>query len=237
MKPLLVVLLAFAVTACGGERQHGTATLWVTRDRGSQVLYTGTVPAGLTAAQALERVRKVTTRYGGRFIQSIDGIDGSATKQRDWFYFIDGVEGDRSAAEVTLRPGDIEWWDYRSWTASSMSVPVVVGSYPQPFAGMTTSVVPVGVPRTVAAAIAKQVHGTVAAKAPDQELHRGQHALRARPRADQPVPLGLPARARAARRAPARSRPDRTPLPLRRRGMSAVAGIRACSQAWRSQRS
>jgi hypothetical protein len=166
VKLLIVLLVASAVTACGGERQHGTATLWVTRDRGAQVLYTGTVPAGLTAAQALERVRKVTTRYGGRFIQSIDGIDGSATKQRDWFYFIDGVEGDRSAAEVTLRPGDIEWWDYRSWTARSMSVPVVVGSYPHPFTGTTTSVVPVGVSQTLAVAIAKQVHGTVAAKAP-----------------------------------------------------------------------
>jgi hypothetical protein len=163
---LVPLVLAFTVTACGGEREHGTATLWVTRDRGAQVLYSGTVPAGLTATQALERVRKVTTRYGGRFVQSIDGIQGSATKQRDWFYFIDGVEGDRSAAEVTLHPGDVEWWDYRAWTGRTMSVPVVVGSYPQPFVGMTTSVVPVGVPRTVAAAIANQVHGTVSATKP-----------------------------------------------------------------------
>jgi len=166
VKPLLVLVLAFAVTACGGGREHGTATLWVTRDRGAQVLYTGTVPAGLTATQALERVRKVTTRYGGRFVQSIDGLDGSATKQRDWFYFIDGVEGDRSAAEVTLHPGDIEWWDYRSWTGSSMSVPVVVGSYPKPFVGTATSVVAVGVPRTIAVAIARQVHGQVGTTSP-----------------------------------------------------------------------
>ena len=166
MKSVVVLVLAFAVSACGGERAHGTATLWVTRDRGAQVLYTGTVPAGLSAAQALERTRKVTTRYGGRFIQSIDGIEGSATDQRDWFYFIDGIEGDRSAAEVTLRSGDIEWWDYRSWTGGSMNVPVVVGSYPHPFLGATTSVVSVGVPRAVAAALAKQVHGSVAAKKP-----------------------------------------------------------------------
>lgn len=166
MRPLVVLLLAFAVTACGGEHQHGTATVWVTRDRGAHVLYTGTVPAGLTAAQALERTRKVTTRYGGRFIQSIDGIDGSATGQRDWFYFVDGIEGDRSAAEVTLQPGDVDWWDYRSWTGSSMSVPVVVGAYPHPFVGTTTSVVPIGVPRAVARAIAAQVHGSVAAKTP-----------------------------------------------------------------------
>jgi hypothetical protein len=163
VKSALLLVLAFAATACGGAREHGTATLWVTRDRGAQVLYDGTVPAGLTAMQALERARKVTTRYGGRFVQSIDGIDGSATRQRDWFYFVDGIEGDRSAAEVTLRPGDVEWWDYRNWTGSSMSVPVVVGAYPKPFVGGTTTVVPVGVARTVAAAIAKQVRGTVGA--------------------------------------------------------------------------
>jgi hypothetical protein len=161
VKSALLVLLAFAVTGCGGAREHGTATLWVTRDRGAQVLYDGTVPAGLTAMQALERARKVTTRYGGRFVQSIDGIDGSATKQRDWFYFVDGIEGDRSAAEVTLQPGDVEWWDYRNWTGSSMSVPVVIGAYPKPFVGRTTTVVPLGVARTVASAIARQVHGTV----------------------------------------------------------------------------
>ena len=103
VRPALVLVLAFAVTGCGGGREHGTATLWVTRDRGAQVLYTGTVPAGLTAMQALERVRKVSTRYGGRFVQSIDGVEGSATQQRDWFYFVDGIEGDRSAAEVTLQ--------------------------------------------------------------------------------------------------------------------------------------
>jgi len=43
-----------------------------------------------------------------------------------------------------------------------MSVPVVVGAYPKPFVGGTTTVVPVGVSRTVAVAIARQVHGVVA---------------------------------------------------------------------------
>ncbi len=167
MRPALVFVLAFAVTACGGEREHGTATLWVTRDRGSQVLYTGTVPAGLTAMQALERVRKVSTRYGGRFVQSIDGVDGSLTKQRDWFYFVDGIEGDRSAAEVTLHPGDVEWWDYRTWAGSAMSVPVVVGAYPKPFAGTRPTVVADGVARSVATSIAKQVGGTVTAASPN----------------------------------------------------------------------
>jgi len=99
-------------------------------------------------------------------VQSIDGVEGSLSGQRDWFFFVNGIEGDRSAAEVTLHAGDVEWWDYRHWTGATMSVPVVVGAYPQPFVRGTTSVVPVGVPRGVAATIAGQVHGVVASKTP-----------------------------------------------------------------------
>jgi hypothetical protein len=161
VKRALVLVLALAVTGCGGTREHGTATLWVTRDRGAQILFVSNVPAGLTAMQALSRVRTVHTRYGGRFVQSINGLGGSLTKQNDWFYFVNGVEGDRSAAEVKLHPGDVEWWDFRHWTGGTMSVPVVVGAYPQPFISGETRVVPLGVPRSLAAAIARQVQGTV----------------------------------------------------------------------------
>lgn len=133
MRRLAVLALALVAAGCGGARVHGTATLWVTRDRGSHVLYSGSVPAGLTAIQALERRLKVTTRYGGRYVQSIDGLGGSAAGQRDWFYFVDGVEAERGAAEVRLRPGDVEWWDYRSWQGAGISVPVVVGAFPEPF--------------------------------------------------------------------------------------------------------
>lgn len=166
MKRLVPVLLALALTGCGGAREHGTATLWVTQDRGAHVLYTGTVPAGQTAMQALEGKQKITTRYGGRFVQSIDGVQGSASSEHDWFYFVDGIEASRGATEVTLHPGDVEWWDYRSWKGSAMSVPVVLGSYPQPFVRGTTSVVPVGAARSVAMKIARQVRGVVASKTP-----------------------------------------------------------------------
>jgi hypothetical protein len=70
-----VVAAALAVAAlvgCGGER--GSATLWVTKDRGTHVLLVRRVPAGLTAMQALDRAAKITTRYGGRYVQSIDGV-------------------------------------------------------------------------------------------------------------------------------------------------------------------
>lgn len=134
MRWIAAAVLALVLAGCGvAERGGGTATLWVTRDRGAQVLYAGTVPAGLTAMQALERKVEVSTRYGGRFVQSIDGVSGSASKQQDWFFFVNGVEAETGATDVRLRPGDAEWWDYRSWKGSGFTAPVVVGAFPEPF--------------------------------------------------------------------------------------------------------
>ena len=165
MRRAVPLLLALVVAGCGGAREHGTATLWVTRDRGTHVLYTGRVPAGLNAMQALDRKLAITTRYGGRYLQSVNGLEGSLTKQRDWFFFVDGVEGDRSAAEVRLHAGDVLWWDYRHWTGATMDVPFVVGSYPEPFLhGLPGKTSVVGSDRGLAVAIAAQVHGVVNAK-------------------------------------------------------------------------
>ena len=163
---LLLGLLLLA--GCGEERSgHGTARLWVTRDRGAHVVVVRTVPAGLTLVQALDRVADVKTSYGGRYVQAIDGIEGSLSGQRDWFWFVNGIEGDRSAAEYRLRAGDVEWWDYRSW-GERMSQPVVVGAFPEPFVHgydgkRYPTVVVYSRPEfaTVAQRIAHLVHGSV----------------------------------------------------------------------------
>jgi hypothetical protein len=161
----LVLVLAFALAGCGGGgRAHGTATLWVTTDRGAHVVYSGLVPAGSDGIRTVEGKLKVTTRYGGRYLQSVNGIAGSLTGQRDWFFYVNGIEGGRSAAEVTIHPGDVLWWDYRTWNGATMQVPVVAGAYPKPFLGQPTSVV--ASDRALAAKIAAQVHGVVNAKAP-----------------------------------------------------------------------
>lgn len=166
MRPLAALLLVLALAGCGGSKDaRGTATLWVTRDRGAHVLFSGTVPAGADGIRAVASKLKVTTRYGGRYLQSVSGIEGSLTHQRDWFYFLNGVDGDRSAADVKLRAGDVLWWDFRRWTGATMHVPVVLGAYPEPFLrGFpgTTSVV--GADRSLARRIAAQVHGVVDAK-------------------------------------------------------------------------
>jgi Domain of unknown function (DUF4430) len=128
----LLLLLSVAVLAgCGGE-DGGKATIWITRDKGVHVVLQQRVPSGLTAMQALDRVAHIDTRYAGRYVQAINGMQGSLAARRDWFYFINGYEGDRSAAEYRLRPGDVEWWDLRSWQ-TRMREPVVVGAFPEPF--------------------------------------------------------------------------------------------------------
>jgi hypothetical protein len=128
---VLVVLAVLALSGCGGE-DGGRATLWITRDKGADVILERTVPAGLTAMQALDRIARIKTRYAGRYVQSINGIEGSIAARSDWFYFINGYEADRSAAEYRLRDGDVEWWDFRSWR-TRMREPVVVGAFPEPF--------------------------------------------------------------------------------------------------------
>ena len=169
MRQALVALgLALALAGCGGSgRAHGTAQLWVTRDNGTHVIFSGTVPAGQNGIRAVERELKITTRYGGRYLQSVDGFEGSLAQQRDWFYYLNGVDGDRSAAEVTLRAGDTLWWDFRHWTGATMHIPVVLGAYPEPFLrgypGVTSVV---GSDRALARRIALQVHGVVNAKRP-----------------------------------------------------------------------
>ena len=131
MRRVALALAALVVAGCGGAPGGDEkATVWVTRDRGAEVLLVRSVPAGLTVMQALQREADVETRYGGRFVQAINGLEGSA--RRDWFYFVNGFEADRGAVEYRLRAGDVVWWDYRAWTGP-LQEPVVVGAFPEPF--------------------------------------------------------------------------------------------------------
>lgn len=138
---LLIAVLAAALglSGCGlgpGEERVGRAQLRITRDFGEQRLGSARdegVRAGDTVMRFLQRQRRVQTRYGGRFVQGIDGLSGEgADGRRDWFYFVNGIEGEVGAADRPLSPGDIVQWDYRRWDAA-MSVPAIVGAYPEPF--------------------------------------------------------------------------------------------------------
>jgi Domain of unknown function (DUF4430) len=128
----LAVLVLLA--GCGGAagEGEGTAQLWVTRDRGAKLLLDTKVQAGQTLMRALASEADVKTRYGGRYVQAVNGIEGSLSAQRDWFWFVNGYEGDRSAASYRLHDGDVAWLDYRGWQREG-EARVVVGAFPEPF--------------------------------------------------------------------------------------------------------
>jgi Domain of unknown function (DUF4430) len=131
---------AIAAAGCGfgeGESSEGTAFLTVTRDYGAERLAETTVedpPESETVMRFLDSETEITTRYGGGFVQSIDGVEGKVDGQKnfDWFFYVNGIESDVGAADVRVYGGDRVWWDYREWSAA-MRVPAVVGSWPEPF--------------------------------------------------------------------------------------------------------
>jgi hypothetical protein len=134
--PAISILLTIAVAACGFGAGRGTSdvTVTVTRDFGSRVL--GQVryrhiPGSETVMRLLERSFTISTRYGGGFVESIDGRSGTADR-RDWFYYVNGVEASKGAAATTVHRGDEIWWDLHDWSGAE-DTPAVVGSFPEPF--------------------------------------------------------------------------------------------------------
>ncbi len=141
LAPALAALVVAALGAgCGfgaGESSEGEATLTVTRDYGADELVEATredPPESETVMRVLDSEAEIQTRYGGGFVQSIEGISATADDGRtsDWFFYMNGVESSIGAAETEVRGGDRVWWDYRDWT-EAMRVPAVVGSWPEPF--------------------------------------------------------------------------------------------------------
>ncbi len=139
---MTVVASAIVATATGcgvgaGERDQGFAALTVTRDHGSERLLDATLtdPAESdSVVRFLDAEAEIETSYGGNFVDSIEGIEGTveAGRQRDWFFYVNGYWSPVGAGEARVRAGDEVWWDYRDWT-NAYRVPAVVGSYPEPF--------------------------------------------------------------------------------------------------------
>jgi len=111
--------------------------LTITREFGARPLHAWRAPhvrGSETVMSLLMRNAKVATRYGGGFVQSIDGLAGGSERGQpvDWFYYVNGVEAPEGAAERNVRAGDRIWWDRHDWSQTD-DVPAVVGSFPEPF--------------------------------------------------------------------------------------------------------
>lgn len=138
----IALLMALATAGCGlgpGE-DVGAVDLTVTRDYGAEPLLhrqLDDLTESDTVMRALEGSAEITTRYGGGFVQSIEGLEAqeSVSGSRDWLYYVNGVEATVGAADYRLRGGEAVWWDYHDWSAVAAGAPAVVGSWPQPFLG------------------------------------------------------------------------------------------------------
>lgn len=137
---VLLLLCALALLpGCGfgAGDEAGEARLTVTRDFGSERVGGGVSEgssAGDTVMRLLQRSFEVDTRYGGGFVQEIDGVGGGREGGRrvDWFYYVNGIEAPVGAAERRVADGEQVWWDHHAWE-SAQRIPAVVGSFPEPF--------------------------------------------------------------------------------------------------------
>jgi hypothetical protein len=130
------VACAAASAGCGLGAGPGTGevAVTVTRNFGTARLAQTSqreVPGSETVMRMLERHFQVQTRYGGGFVEAINGISGTSSRL-DWFYYVNGVEAAQGAAVTAVHHGDRIWWDLHDWTATQ-SIPAVVGSFPEPF--------------------------------------------------------------------------------------------------------
>jgi hypothetical protein len=130
----LATVLACAGCGLGPGPGTGAVNLDVTRGFGGRPvrsLSSSTVPGSETVMRMLQRSFRVRTRFGGGFVEAIDGYSG-AGGDLDWFYYVNGVQAKQGAATTAVHKGDRIWWDLHDWRATD-SVPAVVGSFPEPF--------------------------------------------------------------------------------------------------------
>jgi hypothetical protein len=133
---LLLAVLAAAGCGLGPGAGVGGVELTVTREFGSVPMLERSLEASEsdTVMRVLEGNADISTRYGGGYVQSIDGVEEAqhGGHPYDWFFFVDGVESPIGAADSALQGDERIWWDYRDWSATN-HVPAVVGSWPAPF--------------------------------------------------------------------------------------------------------
>jgi len=140
MRALALALAVCTLAAgCGfgeGEEQPGGAELRVTTDFGHRELGSQrleTIREDETVMRLLGSRFDVETRFGGKFVEAIEGVQGSSGgDSRDWFYFVNGLYAAEGAADREVEPGDVIQWDNRDWTATQR-VPAIVGAFPEPF--------------------------------------------------------------------------------------------------------
>lgn len=139
----IALLAACAVfgAGCGSGASGEQTDLIVTRDFGASMVAEGRVvplTAGLTAMRQLQASNKVENSFGGRYVQSIDGVAEDADSA--WLFYVDGIESTTGASSVRLKPGQAVQWDFHPWQTVKGGG-AIVGAYPLPMRRMKARMV------------------------------------------------------------------------------------------------
>ena len=133
-------LLVVVLYGCQPRPSSGIAVRVIaTQNFGNELMLDASVrvSAGANALDALEKVAAVETRYGGGFVEGINGICSqySQTKvKKDWFFYVNGMSANVGGLSYKLCDGDVEHWDFHDWSLHAFA-PAIIGDFPQPFLG------------------------------------------------------------------------------------------------------
>ena len=129
------ILAGLALAGCGTSKSEPPATqareqanVLISADWGATKVAEGRAPAG-SVLDATHAVAPVETTYGGRYVSSLAGEAGDG--EREWVFWVNGIEADVGAADVEVGANDRVWWDLHRWTGRT-NVPAVVGQWPAP---------------------------------------------------------------------------------------------------------
>ena len=128
--PPSVAALAIAL-ACGGcglgpgraaPRASASRSRACSAAARSTTVSRGKVPGSETVMRMLERSFNVSTRYGGGFVESIDGHSApSGARQRLVLLRQRRRRRAQGAATTAVHAGDQIWWDLHDWSATDRS--------------------------------------------------------------------------------------------------------------------
>jgi hypothetical protein len=129
----ILIILTIFILSCGDSdgksdtKSKDDISIQITRDHGSVLISEKRLPykKGMTVMDVLVLNFKVETAYNGGFVKSIEGINSTteagAGRGRDWFYYVNGEEPKKGAAEYLLEPGDSIKFDFHKWSMESIT--------------------------------------------------------------------------------------------------------------------
>ena len=138
-KALLLLLLvalccpvACTVESEGAAEANITVRVVATLDFGDEVLVDNTISVapGTRAMDAVRQVADVGTKYGGGFVQSVNGIESGKPAELDWFFFLNGFMSNKGAANCRVRDGDLIQLDFHDWRFRTF-IPTTIGAFPE----------------------------------------------------------------------------------------------------------